>query len=103
MKPVNLEPLTKWATAIPDDVKKEMQSIAPMLSRLGYDPNAYPPNYGQADPKVKDNTDHIRLNPEYWKKQIEELHQMDKSKTQIRVIAGNSTSTNKDMKGKGVR
>ena len=43
-----------------------MDSIAPMLSKLGYDPNANPPNYGEADSKIKENTNQIKANREYW-------------------------------------
>jgi len=38
-----------------------MDHIAPMLRRLGYDPNANPPNYGEADLKIKENTYHIQV------------------------------------------
>ena len=60
IKPINLEALTKWVTAIPDDVKRDMSTIAPMLQRLGYDPTGYPPNYGDPDQFVAENTDEIR-------------------------------------------
>lgn len=45
-----------------------MPFVAPMLSHLGYDPDAYPPNYGQPDTKVADNTLHIQQNKDYWRK-----------------------------------
>ena len=48
-KPVNTDALTKWVGQIPDDVLRDMGSIAPMLERLGYDPEANPPKYGDAD------------------------------------------------------
>jgi len=38
-----------------------MDNIAPMLRRLGYDPHANPPNYGEADLKIKENTYHIQV------------------------------------------
>ncbi|XP_055370844.1 protein-tyrosine sulfotransferase isoform X2 [Condylostylus longicornis] len=47
IKPVNLEALTKWVGEIPEDVVRDMANLAPMLSKLGYDPYANPPNYGQ--------------------------------------------------------
>ncbi|KAM9733825.1 protein-tyrosine sulfotransferase 1 isoform 1-T1 [Menidia menidia] len=56
IKPVNVEALSKWVGKIPADVVRDMAVIAPMLSRLGYDPHANPPTYGQPDPKVLDNT-----------------------------------------------
>uniref|UniRef100_A0A8C7W6W0 Protein-tyrosine sulfotransferase n=1 Tax=Oncorhynchus mykiss TaxID=8022 RepID=A0A8C7W6W0_ONCMY len=56
IKPVNVEALSKWVGKIPADVLRDMPVIAPMLSRLGYDPHANPPNYGRPDPKVLDNT-----------------------------------------------
>ncbi|KAL2099858.1 hypothetical protein ACEWY4_004252 [Coilia grayii] len=59
IKPVNLEALTRWVGHIPDDVLADMKNIAPMLSRLGYDPNANPPNYGQPDAVVINNTDRV--------------------------------------------
>ncbi|XP_071329846.1 protein-tyrosine sulfotransferase 1-like isoform X1 [Trachinotus anak] len=51
-----MEALSKWVGKIPADVVRDMAVIAPMLSRLGYDPHANPPNYGRPDPKVLDNT-----------------------------------------------
>ncbi|XP_051956512.1 protein-tyrosine sulfotransferase 1-like [Xyrauchen texanus] len=49
VKPVNTDALSKWVGKIPADVVKEMASLAPMLSRLGYDPLANPPNYNKPD------------------------------------------------------
>lgn len=59
IKPVNLEALSKWVGNIPDDVVRDMADIAPMLSVLGYDPYANPPDYGKADGWVKDNTNKV--------------------------------------------
>lgn len=66
IKPINLEALTSWVGKIPDDVVRDMDSVAPMLRKLGYDPNANPPNYGEADSKIKENTFQIQANREYW-------------------------------------
>lgn len=55
-KPVNMGALTKWVGHIPTDVREEMRKIAPMLANLGYDPDAYPPNYGTPDRTVVDNS-----------------------------------------------
>ena len=67
IKPVNLEALSSWVGKIPSDVLAQMDMIAPMLRRLGYDPTANPPNYGEPDDKIKENTFHIQTNREYWK------------------------------------
>lgn len=67
IKPVNLDALNSWVGKIPNNVLLEMDSIAPMLRRLGYDPHANPPNYGEPDKRISDNTFHINENKEYWK------------------------------------
>ncbi|XP_015276766.1 PREDICTED: protein-tyrosine sulfotransferase 2 [Gekko japonicus] len=59
IKPVNTEALTRWLGHIPGDVLQDMAHIAPMLTRLGYDPYANPPSYGQPDPLVINNTHRV--------------------------------------------
>lgn len=59
IKPVNLEALTRWVGHIPADVLNDMDNIAPMLYKLGYDPTANPPDYGQPDPEVIQNTERV--------------------------------------------
>lgn len=66
IKPVNAEALSKWVGSIPSDVVADMESVAPMLSVFGYDPNANPPNYGNPDSFVVDNTKDIEKNKEHW-------------------------------------
>jgi len=66
IKPVNLEALSKWVGHIPEDVIREMASVAPMLAVLGYDPHGNPPNYGDPDSFVVDNTKDVRDNPLHW-------------------------------------
>jgi len=68
IKPVNLEALSKWVDNIPDDVIRDMANIAPMLEKLGYDPNANPPNYGIPDDEVVQNTKNVEENIEDWKR-----------------------------------
>ncbi|ELU02303.1 hypothetical protein CAPTEDRAFT_188754 [Capitella teleta] len=53
---VNTGALTKWVRHIPMDVRAEMTTLAPMLATLGYDPNSYPPNYGNPDQQVAENS-----------------------------------------------
>ena len=64
--------------AIPEDVKRDIRTIAPMLERLGYSPNSYPPNYGDADKFVIDNTVHIKHNEDLWRKRGQEVINMSK-------------------------
>jgi protein-tyrosine sulfotransferase len=44
-----------------------MDELAPMLKKLGYDPYANPPNYGDPDKEIAQNTFHVQANKEYWK------------------------------------
>ena len=59
IRPVNLDALSRWVDYIPPDVKRDMEAIAPMLRKLGYDPMANPPNYGHPDPQVLNNTQRV--------------------------------------------
>lgn len=68
MKPVNLDALSKWVGHVPEDVVRDMASVAPMLSVLGYDPNANPPNYGKPDDIVVRKTNDVRENGDDWYK-----------------------------------
>ncbi|XP_045784876.1 protein-tyrosine sulfotransferase [Maniola jurtina] len=45
VRPVNLDALDKWVGRLPADVRADMAELAPMLSVLGYDPWANPPDY----------------------------------------------------------
>lgn len=75
IKPVNLDALTQWVGKIPDDVVRDMADIAPMLSVLGYDPYANPPEYGKADSWVRDNTNRVRADHQMWEIRAKELLQ----------------------------
>ncbi|CAM4729027.1 unnamed protein product [Leuciscus chuanchicus] len=61
IKPVNLEALTRWVGHIPAEVQVDMENIAPMLRKLGYNPNANPPDYGLPDPEVINNTQRMQI------------------------------------------
>ncbi|KAG8335794.1 protein-tyrosine sulfotransferase-like [Homalodisca vitripennis] len=74
IKPVNVEALTKWVGQIPKDVVADMAEIAPMLAKLGYDPNGNPPNYGSPDAFVADNTRRIRDQIQLWEKRANNMH-----------------------------
>lgn len=73
IKPINLEALTKWVGNIPEDVVRDMADLAPMLSVLGYDPYANPPNYGRPDDVVANNTRNIQQNSHVWEKKAREM------------------------------
>ncbi|XP_071946336.1 protein-tyrosine sulfotransferase 1-like [Antedon mediterranea] len=73
IKPVNLDALTSWVGKVPHDVLKDMASIAPMLYTLGYDPHANPPNYGNPDQFVLENTKEIHRNAQKYKEKLKEV------------------------------
>lgn len=73
IKPVNIEALSKWVGFYSDETIEDMAKIAPMLQTLGYDPDKNPPDYGKPDPKVADNTMHIKQNMEYWRQKEQEI------------------------------
>jgi len=75
IKPVNLEALGRWVNAVPADVRRDIHKIAPMLRRLGYDADAYPPSYGQADAMVANNTLLVKQNEEYWQHRVQDIFQ----------------------------
>ena len=66
IKPVNLDGLYDWVGKIPIEILDELDTIAPMLKKLGYDTKSEKPDYGKPDQKVLDNTFNIKANPEKW-------------------------------------
>lgn len=62
MKPVNTDALSTWVGHIPADVMSDMAEIAPMLARLGYDPNANPPDYTGSQP-LESLFNHSQVSP----------------------------------------
>merc|ERR1712096_378141 len=51
VKPLYIDSLTAWIGHLPDDVEKDINSIAPMIRILGYPTNRNP-NYGKPDLEV---------------------------------------------------
>jgi len=88
IKPVNLEALGRWVNAVPTDVRRDIHKIAPMLSRLGYDADAYPPSYGQADALVANNTLLVKQNEEYWQHRVHDIFQ------QVTKLGGSDSASN---------
>jgi protein-tyrosine sulfotransferase len=66
IKPINLKALNKWVGKIPVEALKTIDQTAPMLRKLGYDTKSMNPDYGEPDPKIKENTKLILENREYW-------------------------------------
>ncbi|KAI3389630.1 hypothetical protein SNEBB_001344 [Seison nebaliae] len=66
VKPINLDGLTHWVDDFPKNVLAEIDTIAPMMKRLGYDIHNIPPHYGLAEEMVKNNTLRIKKQREYW-------------------------------------
>jgi len=52
IKPLYTESLKAWVGHIPEDVLKELDTIAPMLSKLGYDANSTDPVFPEPDEEV---------------------------------------------------
>uniref|UniRef100_A0A914HCL4 Protein-tyrosine sulfotransferase n=1 Tax=Globodera rostochiensis TaxID=31243 RepID=A0A914HCL4_GLORO len=73
IKPLNLDALNKWVGQVPEDVVNQMDEIAPMLRVLGYDPNANPPNYGQADEEVLKKTEQLHREELKWNRKAQEV------------------------------
>ena len=56
-----------------------MAKLAPMLAKLGYDPQANPPNYGQPDQFVLDNEDRIVKQNDKWEKNMKQVQEQKKN------------------------
>jgi len=52
---------------MPVDVKQDLDKLAPMLKKLGYDTQSDTPSYGTADPLVLDNMNRLKENADFWK------------------------------------
>ncbi|CAF0748097.1 unnamed protein product [Didymodactylos carnosus] len=72
IKPINLEALTRWVGHVPEDVKGNIDKLAPMLKQLGYDTKSAHPTYGIADPLVIKNTNNIQQNASYWNQKMKQ-------------------------------
>lgn len=70
-----------------------MADIAPMLSVLGYDPYANPPNYGKADSVVADNTNNVKKNAEMWQEKARQLFKVENKVEENLIEEMTSVST----------
>jgi hypothetical protein len=93
IKPINIEALSKWVGKIPSDIVKDMHNIAPMLSVLGYDPLANPPDYGKPDIFVIDKMQNIERNKDEWNAKEQEMMKIRES-IRNSLIKHNSNGNN---------
>ena len=66
-KPLYLDALTAWYGYIPKDVERDMETIAPMLKKLGYSYNfgGKKPSYGEPDKSVLENLEKSKFEHEW--------------------------------------
>lgn len=94
IKPINTEALSKWVGAMPKDVVRDMSIIAPMLSVLGYDPYANPPNYGDPDTFVKQKMKEIESNKLDWSiKEQQLISERENLRNQLTLKSGPQPQT----------
>jgi len=79
IKPINVDALTSWVGKFPQDLLDDMDSVAPMLEKFGYDPHKNPPFYGVPDGEVLNNTLDVHENRQMWEVKSKQLiAEMDK-------------------------
>jgi protein-tyrosine sulfotransferase len=67
IKPINLAALTQWFGHVPANVRAQLDTLAPMLKKLGYDTQSNTPSYGTPDPLVLENMEKLKKNADFWK------------------------------------
>jgi len=81
IKPINVDALTTWVGNFPQDLLDDMDAVAPMLEKFGYDPSKNPPFYGMPDGVVLNNTNDVHQKREQWEIKSKQLiAQMDKKR-----------------------
>ena len=78
IKPVNTEGLYAWVGSFPDELLQEMDSVAPMLSKFGYDPRKNPPSYGFPEARVVANTVGVLRDAAVWAEREKEARAISK-------------------------
>ena len=73
IQPVHTKALTEWVGTFPRRLLRQMDTVAPMLRELGYNPYENPPKYGQADPEVLNNTEQLDRDDEFWQRKKEQM------------------------------
>lgn len=83
IKPINIDALGKWKGKIPENVEKNLDEIAPMLRKLGYDPNRGPEQYGVPDELVRKKEEELKKNAEVYIQKEEEIKKERQKITEI--------------------
>lgn len=84
IQPVHTKALTEWVGTFSKKLLRDMDKVAPMLKKLGYNPNENPPKYGEADPEILNNTRNVDMNQEYWsEKRVQMLKDMEKPDMEV--------------------
>lgn len=83
IKPINVDALGKWKGKIPENVEKSLDEIAPMLRKLGYDPNRGPEQYGVPDELVRKKEEELKKNAEVYIQKEEEIKKERQKITEI--------------------
>jgi protein-tyrosine sulfotransferase len=86
VKPINLEGLDLWFDKIPEDILNDIDLLAPMLKKLGYDTKSKKPNYGDADQKIRDNTLQIKANRDYWRNISDKYSELNKYFVKMNIL-----------------
>lgn len=66
IKPISTDSLYSWIGSVPMDVEKNLEEIAPMLSKLGYDLDCQKISYGKPDPFVIQNQIELEKDQHRW-------------------------------------
>lgn len=94
VKPINLEALTKWVGHVPNDVKRELDTLAPMLKKLGYDTKSEIPNYGVPDQVVLDNMKELKDNAALWDAKAKAYARQLPNQTRIKTNSSTNSTNN---------
>lgn len=79
---------------MPNDVKRELDSLAPMLTKLGYDTKVEIPNYGVPDQVVLDNMNELKKNAALWDAKAKAYARQVPNQTRIMTNSTMSSKTN---------
>ena len=73
-----------------------MDEIAPMLRKLGYDPNGNPPNYGEPDSFVLNNMNELLKNRANWNVKEEQVKET-RNKLREKIMTSSAQKKKTDV------